>query len=130
MPRTQRTTIRLIFCLWPVLLSLDQWVITFSFSGEFTVGHDEKVSIWRVPWWDESQKQLIYYVHVSSNGIAYNVVFVAPGARTAASSVLVICILDQVKITRFRPWKKKSCAVTENAALKCKEETWVRLVHQ
>ncbi|KAF8839815.1 WD40 repeat-like protein [Paxillus ammoniavirescens] len=33
--------------------------ITFSPSGEFVAsgGSDNKVSIWRVPWWDDSQKQ-------------------------------------------------------------------------
>jgi WD40 repeat protein len=35
--------------------------VTFSPSGEFVAsgGDDKKVSIWRVPWWDDSQKQVI-----------------------------------------------------------------------
>ncbi|KIJ13554.1 hypothetical protein PAXINDRAFT_80977, partial [Paxillus involutus ATCC 200175] len=34
--------------------------VTFSPSGEFVAsgGSDNKVSIWRVPWWDDSQKQV------------------------------------------------------------------------
>jgi WD40 repeat protein len=37
------------------------FVVTFSPSGEFVAsgGVDKKVSIWRVPWWDDSQKQVI-----------------------------------------------------------------------
>ncbi|KAF8834512.1 WD40 repeat-like protein [Paxillus ammoniavirescens] len=31
--------------------------VAFSPSGEFVACGDKKVSIWRVPWWDESQKQ-------------------------------------------------------------------------
>jgi WD40 repeat protein len=35
-------------------------VVTFSPSGEFVAsGGDDKISIWRVPWWDDSQKQVI-----------------------------------------------------------------------
>jgi WD40 repeat protein len=35
--------------------------VTFFPSGEFVAsgGFDHKVSIWRVPWWDDSQKQVI-----------------------------------------------------------------------
>ncbi|KIJ12114.1 hypothetical protein PAXINDRAFT_15024 [Paxillus involutus ATCC 200175] len=35
--------------------------VTFSTSGEFMAsgGNDRKVSIWRVLWWDETQKQVI-----------------------------------------------------------------------
>ncbi|KIK79373.1 hypothetical protein PAXRUDRAFT_281757 [Paxillus rubicundulus Ve08.2h10] len=35
--------------------------VAFSPSGEFVAcgGYDEKVSIWRVPWWDNSQKPVI-----------------------------------------------------------------------
>ncbi|KIJ08957.1 hypothetical protein PAXINDRAFT_17942 [Paxillus involutus ATCC 200175] len=37
------------------------WVVAFSPSGEFmaTGGSSEKVSIWRVPWWVNEQKQVI-----------------------------------------------------------------------
>ncbi|KAF8838552.1 WD40 repeat-like protein, partial [Paxillus ammoniavirescens] len=33
----------------------DVWVVTFSPSSEFVAcdGEDGKVSIWRVPWWDD-----------------------------------------------------------------------------
>ncbi|KAF8833971.1 WD40 repeat-like protein [Paxillus ammoniavirescens] len=35
-------------------------VVTFSPSGEFVAsGGYDKVSIWRVPWWDDSRKQVI-----------------------------------------------------------------------
>ncbi|KAF8836008.1 WD40 repeat-like protein [Paxillus ammoniavirescens] len=35
------------------------YAVTFSPSGEFVAcgGNDIKVSVWRVPWWDDSQKQ-------------------------------------------------------------------------
>ncbi|KAF8833956.1 WD40 repeat-like protein, partial [Paxillus ammoniavirescens] len=38
----------------------DVYAVTFSPSGEFVAsgGKDKKVFIWRVPWWDDSQKQL------------------------------------------------------------------------
>ncbi|KAF8836021.1 WD40 repeat-like protein [Paxillus ammoniavirescens] len=37
----------------------DVYAVTFSPSGEFVAsgGKDKKVFIWRVPWWDDSQKQ-------------------------------------------------------------------------
>ncbi|KAF8836609.1 WD40 repeat-like protein [Paxillus ammoniavirescens] len=37
----------------------DVYAVTFSPSGEFVAsgGDDNKVCIWRVPWWDDSQKQ-------------------------------------------------------------------------
>ncbi|KIJ13696.1 hypothetical protein PAXINDRAFT_170202, partial [Paxillus involutus ATCC 200175] len=36
----------------------DVWAVTFSPSGEFMAcgGADQKVSIWRVPWWDDSKE--------------------------------------------------------------------------
>ncbi|KAF8837901.1 WD40 repeat-like protein [Paxillus ammoniavirescens] len=39
----------------PLLHGKDVWVVTFSPSGEFVAcgGEDGKVSIWRVPWWDD-----------------------------------------------------------------------------
>ncbi|KAF9222315.1 WD40 repeat-like protein [Gyrodon lividus] len=35
------------------------YAVTFSPSGEFVAcgGDDKKISIWRVPWWDDGQKQ-------------------------------------------------------------------------
>ncbi|KIJ04515.1 hypothetical protein PAXINDRAFT_94628, partial [Paxillus involutus ATCC 200175] len=33
-------------------------VVTFSPSGEFVASGGSDVSIWRVPWWDDSQKQV------------------------------------------------------------------------
>ncbi|KAF9222336.1 WD40 repeat-like protein [Gyrodon lividus] len=42
-------------------LQHDDWLraVTFSPSGQFMAcgGDDKKVSIWRVPWWDDGQKQ-------------------------------------------------------------------------
>jgi WD40 repeat protein len=37
------------------------YAVAFSPSGEFvaSAGYDGKLSIWRVPWWDDSQKQVI-----------------------------------------------------------------------
>jgi WD40 repeat protein len=37
------------------------FAVTFSPSGEFVAsgGNDLKVSMWRMPWWDDSQKQVI-----------------------------------------------------------------------
>ncbi|KIJ13541.1 hypothetical protein PAXINDRAFT_117028 [Paxillus involutus ATCC 200175] len=37
------------------------WVVTFSPSGEFVAcgGTDGKISIWRAPWWDASQRESI-----------------------------------------------------------------------
>ncbi|KIJ11903.1 hypothetical protein PAXINDRAFT_171528, partial [Paxillus involutus ATCC 200175] len=38
---------------------IDVWAVTFSPSGEFVAsgGGDNKISIWRVPWWVNKQKQ-------------------------------------------------------------------------
>ncbi|KIJ18025.1 hypothetical protein PAXINDRAFT_71621 [Paxillus involutus ATCC 200175] len=38
----------------PLPHEMNVWALTFSPSGEFVACGDHKVSIWRVPWWDDS----------------------------------------------------------------------------
>ncbi|KAF8834414.1 WD40 repeat-like protein [Paxillus ammoniavirescens] len=43
----------------PLQHESDQFAVSFSPLGEFVAsgGYDQKVSIWRVPWWDENRRQ-------------------------------------------------------------------------
>jgi WD40 repeat protein len=44
------------------------WPVTFSPSGEFVASgtYSGQLSIWRVPWWDDAQKKVIYQVRLCS----------------------------------------------------------------
>ncbi|KIJ13677.1 hypothetical protein PAXINDRAFT_80587 [Paxillus involutus ATCC 200175] len=51
----------------PLQHDSDLWAVGFSPSGEFVAcgGADRKVSIWRVPWWDDSKAEVIVHFQLS-----------------------------------------------------------------
>jgi WD40 repeat protein len=51
------------------------WVAAFSPSGEFIACGEEsgKVSIWRVPWWDDSKDKVIVHTQLSCHTVSHTI---------------------------------------------------------